>query len=302
MSARRGAASIAVALLVVAAVAVAAAPGKQKSRKAQLVVAITNSSAGSPLFEIHDMKPGTTFTRTAEVTNTGNVGVQLILAPYALRETPGAAGGRLSGRLALAIDDVTQARARSVYRGPMGELAELMAGRLAPGAKRTYRFAAVLPDGSEATDNVYQGASVAVSYRWRATSVRLDFTRVLGRLRRSSRSLRRPVVVHVVCVRPCRARIDLKATRRTARKLGWRSVPLALVTVRRRSAGQRDVRLRVPRAWRMQLARLPRASLALRVRGRRLRIGRRRGWTITYAGSAQPSPRASASSASSREP
>ncbi|MBS1880817.1 MAG: hypothetical protein JST31_15000, partial [Actinobacteria bacterium] len=83
-------------------------------------------------------------------------------------DSPGLGGGLLSAALELTVTDVTAPAAPlAVYSGPLASMPAQPAGRVEPGAARTYEFVATLPAGGG--QNAVQGASVSVAYSWTAT-------------------------------------------------------------------------------------------------------------------------------------
>ena len=89
---------------------------------------------------------------------------------------PGIGGGLLSEALALTVTDVTSPAAPvAVYAGPLASMPDQPAGRVEPGASRTYEFVATLPGGGSSGDqNAVQGAGVSVAYAWTATEAAVE--------------------------------------------------------------------------------------------------------------------------------
>jgi hypothetical protein len=132
---------------------------------------ISNSRDGLPVFAATGIGPGDSARGTVEIADTGSVPVQLTLSRHDLLDAPGLGGGLLSEALALTVTDVTNAGAPvALYGGPLASMPDQRAGRLEPGASRTYEFVATLPaGGSPGEQNAVQGASVSVAYAWTAT-------------------------------------------------------------------------------------------------------------------------------------
>ena len=160
------------ALLALAALGLAfAAPGEGAPRlrlaAAGGTLSLSNSKAGTAVFQVAGMRPGAEASGTVVIGNTGTVGGTLRLAPTAAIDLPGPAGGRLSDRLELRVVDITGTPV-TVYEGTLKAMPEVVLDRLEPGTQRTYRFAAwVRPAGS--ADNVLQGAGLTTGFTWSAT-------------------------------------------------------------------------------------------------------------------------------------
>jgi hypothetical protein len=130
---------------------------------------ISNSLAGLPVFSAAGIGPGDSARGTLEIADTGSVPVAVALSRHDLLDSPGLGGGLLSGALQLTITDVTEpADPVPVYAGPLDSMPEQQAGRIEPGAARTYEFLATLPAAGAGDQNAVQGASVSVAYSWTA--------------------------------------------------------------------------------------------------------------------------------------
>lgn len=173
---RRAALLIAAAGLVALAAAVALAQvGAGPQARAQAIAAsgdfeIADSREGRPIFAATGIGPGDSARGTVEIADTGSVPVELTLSRHDLLDAPGLGGGLLSGALTLTVTDVSDPAAPvAVYAGPLDSMPAQPAGRLEPGASRTYEFVATLPAAASAEQNAVQGASVSVAYAWTAT-------------------------------------------------------------------------------------------------------------------------------------
>jgi hypothetical protein len=139
-------------------------------------LSMSNSSDGAAIVSATGMAPGDARAGDVTISNTGDLTGTFSLSKSNLSDTPGPAGGALSGALDLLVQDVTNPAApATVYSGKLGAMDERPLGDWAPGGSRTYRFTVSLPDGgspSSATtgDNAYQGSAMSVRYDWSATA------------------------------------------------------------------------------------------------------------------------------------
>jgi hypothetical protein len=172
-------ASLAMALAALG-LAVAAPRGPEGAQTRLLAASgalgIANSSEGRALFNATGTRPGQQVAGAVRIGNSGSAAGSFSLRLGALTETPGVHGGRLSGRLALAVLDVSDPqRPRTLYAGAPAGLSELALGTFAAGEQRDYRITAVLPStgvpaAATAGDNRYQGATLTFGLEWRATA------------------------------------------------------------------------------------------------------------------------------------
>lgn len=130
-----------------------------------------NSREGSAVLVTEDLAPGDSHSQTVTITNQEPAPTSFALSKAALREKPGFGGGKLSTKLELRVEYVTDARpSATVYRGTVGSMSRQPLGRFAAGESRTYRFTATLPDGGVASptsgDNAYMGASMSLDFHW----------------------------------------------------------------------------------------------------------------------------------------
>jgi hypothetical protein len=165
---------VALGLVAMAAVALAQVGGPPKARAAAIsssgAFETSNSAAGGPIFAATGIAPGGSTSGTVTIKDEGSEEIGLKLHRGELVDTPGSGGGVLSGRLILAVVDVTKAGApRVLYDGPLDSMPDVDAGNLGAGDSRTYEFTATLPDeGSSTFQNEAQGASTTVAYTWNA--------------------------------------------------------------------------------------------------------------------------------------
>jgi hypothetical protein len=157
------------------ATAAAIGGGEEQAARASAVAAegsfsFANSSDGMPIFSGTEIAPGDSASGTVEIANTGTMSCELVLTQHDVHDLPGLGGGDLSAQLALRVTDVTAPAAPlTVYTGPLAPMPPRPAGRVEPGASRTYEFVATLPEtGSTAAQNGVQGASTSIAYSWTA--------------------------------------------------------------------------------------------------------------------------------------
>jgi hypothetical protein len=129
---------------------------------------ISSSHDGQPIFAAGGIAPGGSARGTVAIEDTGAGPVALTLSRGELIDTPGLGAGVLSERLQLTVVDVTAPAApKIVYSGPLATMPAQPAGKLEPGAVRTFEFTATLPaDGTQTFQNAVQGASATVAYSW----------------------------------------------------------------------------------------------------------------------------------------
>jgi hypothetical protein len=259
-------------------------------------LSLHNSLEGRAVFTAEDVAPGDTTSGTVSVSNAGTLAGELKLLQSDPTDWPGPAGGLLSQRLELLLEDVTSGVAATVYAGRLDGLQSLPLGTLAPGTTRVYRFTTSLPSSS---DESVAGASMSVSYRWiaegppgpggeaRALQPRGPIVR-LRVPRRQPIVSRRRLVVHARCDEPCwlagRARLRVGRGRPVRMRRVWR---------RQLSANRRArLVLRIPRRSRKAVARrLERrrqASVVVTLTGRNLAGGRS---TVTKRAKVRPTRR-----------
>jgi hypothetical protein len=90
-------------------------------------------------------------------------------------DQPGANAGKLSNAVTLNVQDVTGGSAVPVFAGQLAAFGTRALGNIAPGAARTFRFTASLPDSGAppsptSGDNAYKGSALTVRYSWTATA------------------------------------------------------------------------------------------------------------------------------------
>lgn len=124
---------------------------------------LSNSHDGMPVFEVTDFAPGDAVEGGVEIANSGDGPGELVLEQVDLEQ----GADDLAASLDLAIEDLTEPSApASVYAGPLAAMTTKAIGVLQPGETRSFSFTATFPD-TAAPQNLLQGASLSVGYRWR---------------------------------------------------------------------------------------------------------------------------------------
>jgi hypothetical protein len=137
---------------------------------AQGSLSIADSRDGGAILRAGDVAPGDAVEGTLTIRNTGTIPGVLALSSTAAEVSSGR-GGALLDALRLQVTDVSGAGATSVHDGALDDVDVPDLGVLAPGAGRTLRFVARLPEAAGAAgDNGVQGASVQLGYVWRLTA------------------------------------------------------------------------------------------------------------------------------------
>ena len=168
------------AIVAVSACTVAASSGADPQpvavvNQASGTFQITNSRDGQAIFQAQGLAPGRSVTGTVQVANPGALAGDLGLRQLDVVDQPGANGGLLSNAVHLDVQDITGGNLVPVFAGQLASLQSRSLGSLAPGAARTYRFTASLPDGGApptptSGDNSYAGSALTVRYSWQATA------------------------------------------------------------------------------------------------------------------------------------
>jgi hypothetical protein len=127
--------------------------------------AISTSRPATAIVTARDLRPGDSATGTVRVSNRGEGDAQLRLSSSPAVDRPGTAGGHLSNRLVMTVEELPQ-RTR-IASGNLRAIAGCHGlGRLRAGAARTFRFTVRFE--RSASDNAYAGASASVDERWTA--------------------------------------------------------------------------------------------------------------------------------------
>lgn len=128
-----------------------------------------NSRESSALFDLSSIAPGDSRSENVTISNPADAPAAFSLGRYGLSERPGLGGGRLSERLDLRVEQLSnQAAAATVHRGSLASMSRVKLGTFEPGESRTYRFTVSFSDhGTD--DNAYAGGSVSFGLRWRTT-------------------------------------------------------------------------------------------------------------------------------------
>ena len=110
-----------------------------------------------------------------QLSNAGTLAGALSVQQLDVVDQPGSNGGKLSNAVPLDVQDVTGGSAVPVFAGQLAAFGTRALGNIAPGAARTYRFTASLPDSGAppsptSGDNAYEGSALTVRYSWTATA------------------------------------------------------------------------------------------------------------------------------------
>ena len=137
--------------------------------------AIGNSRENSAVLEATSIAPGHSRSATLTITNRYGEPASFSLATDGLREKLGWGGGKLSDRLELHVEDVTdRSSPTTLYAGAVDLMPRETLGRYMPGESRTYRFTVTFTDrraalGADLGDNAYMGASLSLRFHWRSS-------------------------------------------------------------------------------------------------------------------------------------
>lgn len=171
---------IATAVMALGAIGLAfAAPGAGRQslpevefRSASGALQIANSRAGQAVFSAGAMRPGEGVSGTVQIGNDGELPGRFKVRASGVQDVAGPNGGLLSQRVELVLFDVTHVQNPiTVYAGTPADFDLVDLGVFAPGASRSYLFAATLPDGSPQSDNLYQGSALGLGFEWQAVAV-----------------------------------------------------------------------------------------------------------------------------------
>lgn len=134
-----------------------------------------NSRQNSAVLEARNIAPGESRSATVTITNRDGEPATFSLTKYGLREQFGRGGGRLSERLELRLEEVTdQPSPTTLYSGALGSMSRQTLGKYMPGESRTYRFTVTFTDrraalGAALADNAYMGGSLSLGFHWRSS-------------------------------------------------------------------------------------------------------------------------------------
>jgi hypothetical protein len=145
-----------------------AAPGQPQTEvtfHAAGALSLASSRDGETLFSAPGMRPGGAISGALRVTNTGSDPAILALRTTGLDDRAGSGGGRLSGRLALIVSDVSGSGTPvQLWAGRPQDLDEARLALLPAGTARDLVVTAALP--ASGAGNAYQGASVSLGLTW----------------------------------------------------------------------------------------------------------------------------------------
>lgn len=131
-------------------------------------VRVTSTAADQAILDAHGLKPGDTATGSLAFANRTAAGHRMRLRTVQVVDTPGPAGGLLSGHLQLRITRASGSSVHEVFSGAIAELGDLDLGPLPAGREHVYTFAATVPEHGPAVDDAFAGGSVEVAWQWEA--------------------------------------------------------------------------------------------------------------------------------------
>ena len=103
---------------------------------------LSNSLNGAAVLTARNMRPGSSASGTVSVSNTSTVDGDFSLSQANLIDTPGPLGGRLSDRVQLSVEELSDggSTAQSLYSGVLSGLGARAVGTLRASQTRSYRF------------------------------------------------------------------------------------------------------------------------------------------------------------------
>jgi hypothetical protein len=135
---------------------------------------LDNSLHGHAIFQLTGLSPGDTASGTVKLSNKGGKPGDLGLKQLNVLNVPGVNGGMLSNAVNLEITDISGGNSVPLFAGKLGLLNAQSIGAIGPGASRTFRFRASLPDtgippSPTGGDNAFKGSRLSMVYAWTAT-------------------------------------------------------------------------------------------------------------------------------------
>jgi Ca2+-binding RTX toxin-like protein len=172
-----------VCIVAVAAGALALAVGRSGSQQRVHPVAYANgilststSGDGDAILSASGFAPGHTATGQVTVHNDSSSDGGVSVTQRLRSESPGVGGGRLYDDVQLTIRQTAGSKDGLVYSGPISAMGPTALSRFSRDERRTYSFAATMPDrgGSPSPttgDNSLQDSSLSVDFVWTASSL-----------------------------------------------------------------------------------------------------------------------------------
>jgi Ca2+-binding RTX toxin-like protein len=172
-----------VCMVAVAAGALALAVGRSGSQQRVHPVAYANgilststSGDGDAILSGSGFAPGHTATGNVTVHNDSSSDGGVSVTQRLRSESPGVGGGRLYDDVRLTIRQTGGSKDGLVYSGPISAMGPTALARFSGDERRTYSFAATMPDNggppSPTTgDNSLQDSSLSVDFVWTASSL-----------------------------------------------------------------------------------------------------------------------------------
>jgi hypothetical protein len=165
-------ARLAAALVALALVAASCFAGDGSGARAAVGQAtgplVATAPGDAAVLVARNLAPGGARAGEVTVTNVGDSSGTFALSASGLVDT----AAPLSDVLDLSVDDVTSGSAIApIYSGRLDALSAVALGTLQQGEARRYRMTVSFPSGRpDAVDDVYQGASTAVTFVWATSS------------------------------------------------------------------------------------------------------------------------------------
>ena len=136
-------------------------------------IRMSNSGDGTSIVTMRRMQPGDSVTGAVVIGNRSRVRGDFWLKKARLADSVGPNGGPLSRCLILQVTERRHTRPpRVLYRGSIAGMPTLYLGTFRSKTWRKYVFTVSFPDSGPALDNVFQGGSVTVDFRWYASRLR----------------------------------------------------------------------------------------------------------------------------------
>jgi hypothetical protein len=265
--------SVAAILAVVAACAGSGFARSERPPQAVLTQAtgdlrLSDSRDGQAIFHASGLAPGGSVTGTVRLANGGTLPGDLALQELDVRDRPGPGGGLLSNVVSLQITDITGGSSIPVFAGRLGRVGNRSLGAIGPGASRTFRFTATLPD----TNNAFAGSGLTVRYGWTATSTGGGpgpSGQPVATFRVKSKKLlkRRFLDVMTTCNMPCRvtAQARLPKVKRGKKAAKSRKRTVTLVTPNKTARIRLKISRKAQRGLRQVLKKKKRAVVKVKL-------------------------------------
>jgi Ca2+-binding RTX toxin-like protein len=136
-------------------------------------LSISNSKAGHAILRGTAMRPGSSVSGTVTIANSGDGDGLFELSSSNLVDVPGTGRGRLSERLRLLVEDISDtAQPVRLYDGSLEALSVVPLGEMRAGERRTYRLTGSLRTSQRrGADNAYEQAASEIEFDWAAHGI-----------------------------------------------------------------------------------------------------------------------------------